>query len=118
MSESRTIKINEVEYVRKDDIKSLVVSGPIKIVVVNQGFVYIGTMLDRSDMKNEEDYNLGICVSLCNAYNIRVWGTTKGLGELVNGPTKTTRLDKVGSIQIPLHAVVSVIDVNQASWKL
>ncbi len=112
MSEPRTIKINEVEYVRKDDIGPQVAPGPIKIVVVDRGFVYVGVILPRLT-PHTQDY-----VWLQNAYNIRVWGTTKGLGELVNGPTSKTKLDKVGSIQIPLHAVISIIDVDQNSWKL
>ena len=112
MSEPRTIKINEVEYVRKGDIGPKVVPGPVKIVVVGRGFVYVGAIQPRLSPQT------GDYVWLQNAYNIRIWGTTKGLGELVNGPTKATKLDKVGSIQIPLHAVISIIDVDQKSWKL
>ena len=113
MPEPRTIKINEVEYVRKKDAAP-VVSDPIKIVVVDRGFVYVGVMLPPGVGPGTLVHG----IRLANAYNIRIWGTTKGLGELVNGPTKTTKLDKVGSIQIPLHAVISIIDVDQASWKL
>ena len=113
MPEPRTIKINEVEYVRKEGVTPIY-PDPIKIVVVDRGFVYIGALTSWPSIVEDEQ---GM-VHLKNAYNIRIWGTTKGLGELVNGPTKTTKLDKVGSIQIPLHAVISIIDVDQASWKL
>ena len=37
-----------------------------------------------------------------DAYNIRRWGTTAGLGELaVKGPTSSTTLDYYGEVRIP-----------------
>jgi hypothetical protein len=48
-----------------------------------------------------------------NAQNIRQWGPSKGLGELVTGPTKTTILDPVGTVRAPMRAVISVIE---AKW--
>ena len=96
-----TIKIDDVEYVRKDSATS----GDIKIVVLDRGFVYIGhTVID------------GDFVYLTNSSNIRVWGTTKGLGELVSGPLSKTVLDKVGGVKAPLRAVISIIDVEQSKW--
>jgi hypothetical protein len=49
---------------------------------------------------------------------LRVWGTTKGLGELVNGPLSGTKLDKVGILRIPNRAIISIIDVEQKAWTL
>ena len=96
-----TIKIDDVEYVRKDSATS----GDIKIVVLDRGFVYVGhTVID------------GDFVYLTNSSNIRVWGTTKGLGELVSGPLSKTVLDKVGGVKAPLRAVISIIDVEQSKW--
>ena len=40
---------------------------------------------------------------LHNAYNIRTWGTTKGLCELVNGATSSTKLDKSRLLFAYLH---------------
>ena len=37
-------------------------------------------------------------VLLHNASTIRVWGTTRGLGELCAGPTATTQLDPIPEV--------------------
>lgn len=75
------------------------------IVVLDRGFVYVGTVTVDGDW----------CL-IADAKNIRVWGTTKGLGELVNGPTKDTKLDAVGNVRAPLRAVISIIDANSEKW--
>ena len=105
MSKPDVIKIDEVEYVRKDAAVGTV--GDIKIVVLDRGFVYVGHVSLCADF-----------VTIQRAQNIRVWGTTKGLGELVNGPTSSTRLDNVGTVKAPLRALISLIDVRQDAWKL
>ena len=104
MSEPSTIKINEVEYARKDSSKNN--EGPIKIVVVDRGFVYVGRLQLSTNF-----------ILLTDARNIRVWGTTNGLGGLVSGPTAKTKLDLVGIVQIPMRAVISIIDTDQSEWK-
>jgi hypothetical protein len=86
--------------------KKCVLSG-VAIVVLDRGFVYVGNTVIEGDW----------CV-MTNAKNIRVWGTTKGLGELVSGPLKDTKLDSVGSLRAPLRAVISIIDVEEKGWKL
>ena len=73
------------------------------IVVLDRGFVYVG------DVSCDSEW----CV-IQNAKNIRVWGTTKGIGELVSGPTSKTVLDTVGTIRAPMRAVISIIE---AKWK-
>jgi hypothetical protein len=73
------------------------------IVVLDRGFVYVG------DVTCDDQW----CV-IKNAKNIRVWGTTKGLGELVSGPTSKTVLDDVGTVRAPMRAVISLID---AKWQ-
>ena len=100
-----TLMIDDTKYIRADAVPET--RGDIKIVVADRGFVYVGH-IDESDPA---------FVKLTNAHNIRVWGTTKGLGELVKGPTSSTKLDRVGSIRIPARAVISIIDVEQESWK-
>ena len=100
-----TIKIDDVEYVRADAQRAT--EGDIKIVIVDRGFVYVGNTKVDGDM-----------LIVTNAKNIRIWGTTKGLGELVSGPTSSTKLDIVGTVRIPMRALISLIDVEQSKWKL
>ena len=103
MSKPEVIKIDEVEYVRKDAQDAT--KGDIKIVVLDRGFVYVGRVEIDGDF-----------VYIRNAQNIRVWGTTRGLGELVNGPTSSTKLDPVGVVAAPVRALISLIDVDQTKW--
>lgn len=105
MNSPTTIKIDNVEYVRKDAMKC--VDENVKIVVLVRGFVYVG------NVTKEDDY-----LVISNAYNLRSWGTTKGLGELVSGPTSSTKLDHTGTVRAPFRAVISVIDTEKGKWKL
>lgn len=73
-----------------------------RIVVLDRGFVYCGTVTDRGDH-----------FMITNAKNIRVWGTTKGLGELVDGPTKDTKLDPVGTVEVQKKATLFMIKCNR-----
>jgi len=76
------------------------------VVVLDRGFVYVGDV----------EYSGDWCV-IQNARNIRYWGTTNGLGELVqNGPTSKTKLDAVGTVRAPSRAVISVIDTEASKW--
>ena len=103
MSKPEVIKIDDVEYVRKD-VKNPT-DGDIKIIVLDRGFVYIGRV--KID---------GEFIVVSSAKNIRVWGTSKGLGELVNGPLAATKLNDVGTLRSPLRALISLIDVEQVKW--
>lgn len=78
----------------------------IQIVVVDRGFVYIG----RTSIEGDWCY-------LSQAQNIRRWGTSRGLGELVQGPTEKTKLDPVGNVKIPLKSLISLIAVEGAAWE-
>lgn len=69
-----------------------------QIVVLDRGFVYVGNVADEGEN-----------IRITNCRNIRRWGTTKGLGELVNGPTKDTVLDQVGTVLAPKRAVIHYI---------
>lgn len=99
-----TISIDNVEYVRADSVG--ITDGDIKIAVLDRGFVYVG----RIEWKD------GFLI-ITGAKNIRVWGTKNGLGELVKGPTPSTKLDAVGTVRVLNHAVISLIDVEQEKWK-
>ena len=85
--------------------KKEVLSG-YAIVVLDRGFVYVGTAEVDSDW----------CI-ITNARNIRAWGTTQGLGELAtNGPTESTKLDIIGTVRAPMRAVISIIDTEESKW--
>jgi len=103
------IEINGVKYIRKDSINfPKQYEGDIKIVVLQRGWVYIGRF-----------ERIGNDCKLHNASCIRVWGTTKGLPELVNGLTKDTVLDKCeGIVEFDYLTVVFTITVNQSKWDL
>jgi hypothetical protein len=78
----------------------------IKIVVLDRGFVYVGKVSTDSDW----------CY-ISNAKNIRVWGTSKGLGELAeSGPLSGTKMDACGDVQAPLRAVIHLIAVEASQW--
>lgn len=99
-----TMKIDDVEYIRKDAAAET--EGDIKIVVLDRGFVYVGRVSKEVDF-----------IVISGAKNIRQWGTTKGLGELIGGPLPGTKLDNAGTVRAPFRALISLIDVEQAKWK-
>jgi len=71
-----------------------------QIAVVANGFVYVGECYWKGDFLHIE-----------NAKNIRVWGTTKGLGELIKGPTSKTVADKCGTCLVPKGQVILFLQV-------
>lgn len=77
------------------------------IVVLERGYIYVGDLSWQG--------NWG---KLIQCRNIRRWGTTKGLGELVTGPTADTKLDFVGVLHFPESAVILIIPVSPvATWE-
>ncbi len=76
-----------------------------QIVVLQRGWVVVGDVSEVGDK-----------VVIDNASVIRYWGTTKGLGELVEGPTSTTKLDPAGTVTAHQLAVVFTLDVNAEKW--
>ena len=101
------ITINGKTYIPEGSgQKSPNYSGDIKIVVLQRGWVYIGRF---SRIKND--------CKLENASCIRTWGTTKGLAELVNGATASTRLDKCeGVVEFDWLTVIHTIAVKPEKW--
>ena len=106
--EINEVEINGVKYIRKDSVKEVKeFTGDIKIVILQRGWVYIGRF-----ERNGNDCKLH------NSYNIRVWGTSKGLPELVNGATSKTVLDKCdGVVEFDWLTVVHTITCNKSAWK-
>jgi hypothetical protein len=99
------LSVNGINYVPKGS--QSVYDGELKIVVLQRGWVYIGRFS-----------RIGDDCKLSDASCIRVWGTTKGLAELVNGPTKSTVLDKcLGLVEFDYLTVCFTISVNADKWK-
>ena len=102
-------KIDEIvidggTHVPKNSVQEF--TGEIRIVVLQRGWVYVGRF-----ERNGNDCKLH------NASNIRSWGTTKGLPELVNGVTESTKLDKCqGVVEFDWLTVIHTITVNQDKW--
>ena len=76
-----------------------------QIVVLDRGWVIVGLV--------------SICgedVRICNSYHIRRWGTSKGLGELINGPLAETKLDYCGEVTTHKMCLNHFIDCEDAKW--
>ena len=72
-----------------------------QIVVADRGWVFVGDVL--SDLNGDKVIN--------EAKVVRIWGTTKGLGELaISGPTSKTVLDESGTVRVPARSVVAIFD--------
>lgn len=80
----------------------------IAIVVLDRGFVYVGKTVTDGDF-----------CTITEARNIRVWGTSKGLGQLaLKGPQDKTELDPVGTVKAPMRSVISIISTEDSKWKM
>ena len=103
------VVIKGKRYVPADSVKIQEFTGPIKIVILQRGWVMVGRFeRDGSDCK------------LHNASVIRVWGTSKGLGEIAaNGPIQgKTALDKTyGVVEFDYLTVVASVSVEESKWK-
>ena len=105
----KTITVDGVKYVSEADYKAKKgnsVPSKKQIVILQRGWVVIG---DYSEKNNE-------CL-LTDAAVIRVWGTTKGLGEIAEaGPTSSTIIDRCPDVRFHPLTVVSRMDVNAKNW--
>jgi len=99
-----TIRIDEVEYVRADSVS--VKPTKKQIVVLQRGWVVVG------DVEKTETE-----VTINNCSVIRVWGTSKGLGEIAsNGPTSSTKLDPCPALTVHPLSVVLYMNTNELNW--
>lgn len=105
MSNPQTIKIDETEYVRADSVD--VKPTKKRIVVLQRGWIVVG------DVETSETE-----VNIKNCSVIRVWGTSKGLGEIAeNGPTDKTKLDPCPPVTVHPLSVVLYMNVNEEKWR-
>jgi hypothetical protein len=96
-----TLTINDepVVFVRKDSIQTTGDIGTKRIIVADRGWVFVGDCEDHTDGS----------VTIRNTKNIRRWGTTAGLGELVNGPTANTKSDAYGNVRVTPIVQIDVV---------
>lgn len=80
----------------------------LAICVLREGFVLIG-FLKTTD--GETSFHLS------QGKVIRLWGTTKGLGELVNGPTPNTVLDDIPATVTLWTIPLFTFPVNPEAWR-
>lgn len=94
MSNPKTITIDDVQYVRADSQPK---PGPLTLVVLPRGFIYVGK-LDKS----------GDWWTLRNASNVRKW-SSGGFGGLTLGAKSSgAALDKCSDLAFAEEAVVSI----------
>ena len=106
--EINEVKLNGIDYVRKDSIPENSYPGDVKIVILQRGWVYIGRLTI-----NQEN---SMC-ELNSAYCIRRWGTTKGLSELKDGALKDTILDPAGKVVFHILTTIAIISADGDAWK-
>ena len=92
------LTINGITYVPKGTESAPQTIGDKRIIVADRGWVFVG------DCEDHEDGS----VTIRNTQNIRIWGTTRGLGELVNGPIAgKTKADPYGVVRC-----VPIVQIN------
>ena len=103
----KEVEINGKVYVPKDSIKeNKNLSKDVRICVLQRGWVTVGRYSKDGDECKLE-----------NASVIRIWGTSKGLGELVSGPISgKTTLDPCGTVRFNVLAVVATLDCEADKW--
>lgn len=97
------IEVDEVvvkgrKYVPADSLQPVEI-GEKRIIVADRGWVFVGSCVDNADGS----------VTIRGAKNIRRWGTTAGLGQLVSGPLSGTVTDDYGTVHTTPIAQIAVI---------
>ena len=96
----KNVEIEGVKYVPLADF------GPIKIVALERGFIYVGHV-DESDDKD---------IVIRGAVSLIRWGTTTHLGGLVNGPLENTKLGAPCDVTARWSQVNHRMEVSQDAW--
>ena len=98
------IEVDGEVYIKGDS--QIPKNSNIKIVILQRGWIFIGRWSQNGDM-----------CSLDDAYVIRTWGTTNGLGELaLECKQSSAKLDKAGHIDFHILTVVATLNCNDKKW--
>ena len=101
MSAGESIELNGVRYVRETPP-----SDDVRIVVLHRGHVVVGYY--------SQD---GGEVIVRRPSVVRIWGATRGLGEIAaGGPTSKTILDPCGEVRVHRLAVIMSIKCEASKW--
>jgi hypothetical protein len=92
---------------------SATTSSEYRIIIGQRGWVWVGKY-SRARERADDMYGY---VTISEAYCIRTWGTSKGLGELCEGPTSETVVDPVGTVRMHELTVVATYDANDKVWQ-
>lgn len=80
----------------------------IRIVILDRGWIAVGVWSQHVS---------GDC-RLDNAYIIRTWGTTAGIGQLaLHGPTEATMLDPITVVHYDRRNEVANIECYSEKWE-
>jgi len=104
-----TMIINGETYVKntQDNTQDNTQNNNLEIVILQRGFVMIGFL-----SKKDND------CTLTDAYVIRRWGTSWGLGELaLEGKKENTVLDKAGLVEFDNLTVIARIKCDYSKWE-
>jgi len=78
----------------------------LQIVVLQRGWILVGKVTQEGDY-----------LTITDASVVRLWGTTKGLGEIaMNGPTSKTILDPCPTNTVHVLTTVTRMDCNPEKW--
>lgn len=95
------------EWKKKRGLRKVEENKDVRIVILQRGWVAVGYFSKT-----------GSECRLDKAAIIRLWGTTKGLGEIAeNGPTEKTVLDKSPTIIFHELTVIAMMLCQEDKWK-
>jgi hypothetical protein len=78
-----------------------------EIIIGQRGWVWVGDVTRTAEE-----------VTIENAFNVRRWGTTKGIGQLaIEGPQPNTALDPCPTVTLHPLAVIGAYKCNPEKWK-
>jgi hypothetical protein len=110
MLEDMTVKdlAKILNLCKQDELDPITHNGDeIRIVILQRGWVIIGKY-----------YQIGSHCWIDTGYVIRIWGTTKGLGELATeGKKENTTLDAIPKTEFHELTIVASIICDKSKWQ-
>lgn len=99
----KRITVGGVQYepVIRDGEKLMIVS------VDNRGLTFIG----RVKIDPNADF-----ITIRDARCIIVWGTSKHIAELIDGPTDKTKLGATADVLVSTRNIIFAYEVNKEAW--